>query len=239
MWPEVSAPFQPEGNTISRWCLLLWGGRQPSLVQTSALKADYSLLALSSLNWRFRPFYKKAPLARVVEKWWMTSSSRSHVLCGHEPGRRGHPGATLLPRQALPPAATRAPSAHRTATRRPPANPRDPRPPRLQPEPPGRAGPEPENTGHHLSSESVASLLPRAGLGGLEKRFSKSIPCRGPGSCPVDSHRCVRSERKYPEPRWRAAHAPPVPSPHARFYPQRLRPNFMLVFSDPFFSKLL
>lgn len=32
-----------------------------------------------------------------------------------------------------------------------------------------------KKTGGHLWSESVAGFLPRAGLGGLEKRFSKSI----------------------------------------------------------------
>lgn len=71
---------------------------------------------------------------------------------------------------------------------------RDPRPPRLQARA-SREGGEPKFTGHHLLSESVASLLPRAGLGGLEKRFSKSMPCGGTDSCPVDSHLRVRKEK--------------------------------------------
>lgn len=147
---------------------------------------------------------------------------------GRERGK--HPGATLPPRQdPSPPTATRTPSTHC-----PPANPRDPRPPRLQARA-SREGGEPKFTGHHLLSESVASLLPRAGLGGLEKRFSKSMPGRGTDSCPVDSHLRVRKEKiKYPVLRRCARMRRSSPSAHALFYPQRLRPNFMLVFADPF-----
>lgn len=99
---------------------------------------------------------------------------------------REHPGA-LSPARAPHLRLTPAVPLRTTAPR-----PRAPRAPRSQ-HAPGvsrtRLGPlngagggthgapalEHENTGHHLLSESVAGFLPRAGLGGLEKRFSKSI----------------------------------------------------------------
>lgn len=76
-----------------------------------------------------------------------------------------------------------------------------------------------------MTSESVTGFLPRAGLGGLEKRFSKSIlPSRVP-QLPTDNHwRERREERKEGLPGPQAAYACAArPSAHALLAPVRRR----------------
>lgn len=147
--------------------------------------------------------------------------------------RGGHPGATLLPRRdPLPPAATRTPSAHRTAARRPPANPR--------PTPPTTSGLSLSGgRGAEIHGASpVVRVRGKSPTEGRVRGFGEKIlkihalwrhgqlpSWQPPPSEERENTRCLRRC---------AAHAPLVPSAHALFYPQRLRPHFMLVFSDPF-----
>lgn len=174
-------------------------GRQRSLVQTSTLKTDYSLLALSCLNWGFRLFYKKAPLARVVEKWWMTSSSRSHVLRGHGLGKRGtsrrHPPAPPGPlASGRRPRALRAP--HRRVTPARPPTPETHAPHDLGPEPPERAGGG-TGAGKHGASPVVrvrGQSLAEGRVRGFGEKILKIHPLSKSGSS-VDSHLRVRREK--------------------------------------------
>lgn len=143
-------------------------------------------------------FLQKSVLISVGEKLHMTSVLQELPRTMRDTDNSYPPGGRGASRRLL------VPPGPRTSGFYPRARPSAPLPrvwsaPRSPPAPHdlGAGGPpkgargrdrlrpqrsELETRDYHLLSESVAGFLPRAGLGGLEKRFSKSIPLFEPSS---------------------------------------------------------